>query len=431
MADDRPGRVLLCVSAGIAAYKAPEIVRALTAEGLEVQVLMTPAAESFVTRLSLATVSRRPVRLHLLEPEEEGHVSHIELADWPDVVLVAPATADLIARAAGGMANDLVSTCLLATRAPVLWAPAMNTNMWRHPATQANLGTLAARGSTFVGPDRGELACGWVGEGRMVDPQAIVAAALDLLSKRGVTGTSWSGQRVLVSAGPTRAHIDPVRFVTNASTGAMGFAVAAAAQRRGAEVTLVAGPVDRPTPAGVRRIDVCTGEEMLRAMDGELERGGYDLVAMVAAVADVVPNDVSQAKLGKRDLLGRLDGLSWSPAIDILATLTKRHADDCTFLGFAAETVDSEDEATIVAALRRAGEEKMRAKGCRALFVNRVAAPGVGFASDTNAGLLLLGHEDQPEALPSGPPIAKRELAAWILDRIAERLMEDGRVARE
>jgi phosphopantothenoylcysteine decarboxylase/phosphopantothenate--cysteine ligase len=407
----------------IAAYKAPELVRALTAEGLEVQVLLTPAAESFVTRLSLATVSRRPVRLHLLDTEEEGHVSHIELADWPDLVLVAPATADLIARAAGGLANDLVSTCLLATRAPVLWAPAMNTNMWRHPATQSNLGTLAARGATFVGPDRGELACGWVGEGRMVDPQVIVEAVLDLLSSKGLTGSAWSGRRVLVSAGPTRAHIDPVRFVTNASTGAMGFAVAAAAQRRGAEVTLVAGPVDRPTPAGVRRLDVCTGEEMLRAMSGELERGGYDLVAMVAAVADVVPEEVSDTKIEKPELLRRLDGLSWGLAADILATLTRKRASDCIFLGFAAETVDLEDEADVVSALRRAGVAKMRAKGCRALFVNRVAAPGVGFASDTNAGILLLDGEGEPEALPSGPPIAKAELAAWILDRIGERLL--------
>jgi phosphopantothenoylcysteine decarboxylase/phosphopantothenate--cysteine ligase len=361
--------------------------------------------------------------LHLLDTEEEGRVSHIELADWPDVVLVAPATADLIARAATGMANDLVTTCLLATRAPVLWAPAMNTNMWRHPATQGNLATLAARGASFVGPDSGELACGWVGEGRMVDPPLIVTAVLDLLSKMGLAGASWSGRRVLVSAGPTRAHIDPVRFVTNASTGAMGFAVASAAQRRGAEVTLVAGPVDRPTPTGVRRVDVCTGEEMLRAMEAELEPGGYDLVAMVAAVADVVPGAVSQSKIEKPELLGRLDGLSWSLATDVLSTLTINHTDNCIFLGFAAETVDSGDEAAVVSALRRAGVAKMRAKGCRALFVNRVAAPGVGFASDTNAGILLVDGEDEPEALPSGPPVAKVELAGWILDRVGERLL--------
>jgi len=306
----------------------------------------------------------------------------------------------------------------------------MNTNMWRHPATQGNLATLVARGAAFVGPDSGELACGWVGEGRMVDPRMIVDAVVDLLATKGLLGSALSGRRVLVSAGPTRAHIDPVRFVTNASTGAMGFAVAAAAQRRGADVTLVAGPVDRPTPAGVRRIDVCTGREMMRAMEGELDGGGYDLVAMVAAVADVAPGEKSEAKIEKQDLLGRLDALSWSLEVDILATLAKRHGGECVFLGFAAQVIDSADEAAIFAALRRAGVTKMRAKGCRALFVNRVAAPGVGFASDTNAGILLLDGEGEPEVLPSGPPIAKVELAGWILDRIGERLLEDRGDAR-
>ena len=256
---DRPERrrVLLIVAGGIAAYKAPELVRALIAAGCAVQVVLTPAARAFVSELSLAVVSTRPVRSSLLDPAEEGRVGHIELADWPDLVLVAPGTADLLARAAAGLADDLAATVLLATRAPVLWAPAMNTNMWQHPATQANLGTLRARGADFVGPDRGALACGWIGEGRMIDPPQIVAAALarlDHLAQETALAGAWTGRRVVVSAGPTRTYIDPVRFVANASTGAMGFALAGAARRLGADVTLVAGPVELATPPGLRRV---------------------------------------------------------------------------------------------------------------------------------------------------------------------------------
>lgn len=199
---DRP-KVLLIVSGGIAAYKAPALVRALVKSGHDVQVIATQAALSFTTALSLSTVSGRPVRTSLLDPAEEGTVGHIELADWPDIVLVAPATADLMAKSAHGLAGDLASTVLLATQAPVLWAPAMNTNMWRHPATVANVRTLAERGANFVGPDAGELACGWVGEGRMIDPDIIAARVQSLLRDAGAA--SWAGKRVLVSAGPTRA----------------------------------------------------------------------------------------------------------------------------------------------------------------------------------------------------------------------------------
>ena len=209
-------RVLLIVSGGIAAYKAPDLVRKLIAVGCEVQVIMTEAAGAFCTELSLATVSGRPVRRSLFDPgEETGSVGHIALADWPALVLVAPATADLMARAAHGLANDLASTVLLATQAPVLWAPAMNTNMWRHPATRANLETLRERGGSFVGPDSGELACGWIGEGRMIDPPLIAEAVRERLQP---AVRALEGRRVLVTAGPTRAYLDPVRFISNAST---------------------------------------------------------------------------------------------------------------------------------------------------------------------------------------------------------------------
>lgn len=418
-------RVLLIVSGGIAAYKAPELVRQLIAAGCEVQVVMTPAAKAFVAELSLATVSTRPVRTSLLDPAEEGRVGHIELADWPDLVLVAPATADLLARAAAGLADDLAATVLLATRAPVLWAPAMNTNMWRHPATQHNLATLRARGCEFVGPDRGALACGWVGEGRMIDPPLIVAAAKELLARGG----AWTGKRVLVSAGPTRTYLDPVRFVTNASTGVMGFAIAAAARRAGADVTLVAGPVEQATPAGVRRVDVETAAEMQAALAAELSQGPCDLVAMVAAVGDLEIEGATDRKLTKAELLAALPALRWRAAPDILAGLTATFGRGAPargprsrFLGFAAQTVADGPEERISSELVRLGEAKLRAKGTDALFVNRVGAPGTGFASPTNAGFLLVARGESVDVRPSGPPIGKDALAAWILDALAATL---------
>lgn len=415
-------RILLVVAGGIAAYKAPELVRALIAGGFTVQVVLTPAARAFVSELSLATVSTRPVRTSLLDPAEEGRVGHIELADWPDLVIVAPGTADLIARAAAGLADDLAATVLLATRAPVLWAPAMNSNMWRHPATRQNLATLAARGAHFIGPDRGELACGWVGEGRMIDPPLIVAAARSVLELSEET-SAWKGRRVLVSAGPTRSYIDPVRFFANASTGVMGFAIAAAAQQLGAEVTLVAGPVELATPAGVRRIDVETAPQMHSALQAAITQAPIDLVAMVAAVSDLEV-DASASKLDKAALLPTMAGLRWRHGVDILASLTAAAADTDPrprFLGFAAQTVDEGPD--VEAELLRLGHAKLAAKNVDALFVNRVGVPGLGFASPTNAGYLLVREtRDEVEVVPSGPPIAKQQLARWLLQQLATRL---------
>lgn len=417
-------RVLLIVAGGIAAYKAPELVRALIAAGCTVQVVLTPAAAAFVSELSLAVVSTRPVRRSLLDPAEEGRVGHIELADWPDLVLVAPGTADLLARAAAGLADDLAATVLLATRAPVLWAPAMNTNMWRHPATQQNLAILRERGAEFVGPDRGALACGWIGEGRMIDPALIVAAALARLDANLSSGTvsPWRGRRVVISAGPTRTYIDPVRFVANASTGAMGFALAAAARSLGAEVTLVAGPVELATPAGVHRVDVETAGQMHAALRAAIRAAPTDLVAMVAAVSDL-DVDTAPDKLDKAALLPALAQLRWRVGVDILAALTAEHtgADRPRFLGFAAQTVA--DGPDLEVELLRLGRAKLVAKRVDALFVNRVGVPGLGFASPTNAGWLLTrdAHGALAET-PSGPPVAKRALADWMLDRLAAAL---------
>lgn len=411
-------RLLLIVSGGIAAYKAPDLVRKLIAADFDVQVVMTEAASAFVAELALATVSKRPVRRQLLDPHEEGSVGHIELADWAQLVLVAPATADLIARAAGGLANDLATTVLLATRAPVLWAPAMNTNMWRHAATQANLATLRSRGARFVGPDAGELACGWIGEGRMIDPPDIVAAARALAdADANPEARRWQGRRVLVTAGPTRAYLDPVRFLSNASTGAMGFAIAAAAAQRGAEVVLVAGPVAEPTPLGVRRIDVETGAQMLAACEAELASGTIDLLAMVAAVADLVPVEPAAGKVPKEEVLGRLAGrMQWRSEIDILATLVREHGSRTRMLGFGAQTVDT-PEHEVAATLLHEGREKLARKGCHALFVNRVGVPTTGFGSATNAGQLIFA---EGRVVDSGTPMHKLDLAHWILGALHE-----------
>jgi phosphopantothenoylcysteine decarboxylase/phosphopantothenate--cysteine ligase len=424
-------RVLLIVSGGIAAYKTPDLVRKLRADRLEVQVVMTEAAGAFVAELALATVSGRPVRRSLLDPAEEGQVGHIELADWPDLVLVAPATADLLARAAAGLANDLASTMLLATRAPVLWAPAMNTNMWRHPATQANLAVLRERGAAFVGPDRGELACGWIGEGRMMDPAILVEAAraqLQAGSTRSSPTRSWAGRRVLVTAGPTRAYLDPVRFISNASTGVMGFAVAAAAAERGADVVLIAGPVAATTPAGVRRVDVETGAQMLAACEAEFARGPVDVLAMIAAVADFIPTDPAPDKVPKAQVIERLADLAWTSEVDILATLAERHGDRTRMLGFGAQTVaSSASPEQVEAALLREGAEKLARKRCHALFVNRVGVPESGFGSPMNAGYLLLADPETttPSIRSSGGPRPKLELAAWLIDEL-DRAWFDG-----
>ncbi|MCR9164880.1 MAG: bifunctional phosphopantothenoylcysteine decarboxylase/phosphopantothenate--cysteine ligase CoaBC [Nannocystaceae bacterium] len=413
-------KVLLIVSGGIAAYKAPALVRALVKTGHDVAVIATAAALSFTTALSLSTVSGRPVRTSLLDPAEEGSVGHIELADWPDIVLVAPATADLMAKAAHGLAGDLASTVLLATQAPVLWAPAMNTNMWRHPATVANLQALSDRGAHFVGPDAGELACGWVGEGRMIDPDIIAARVRSLLQDDDAA--SWAGKRVLVSAGPTRAYLDPVRFFSNASTGAMGFAIAQVAAARGAQVVLVAGPVALQTPPGVERHSVETAEEMLEAMDAQLGLGDVDLVAMVAAVSDLRASAPSGEKLPKSSVSAALAQGLLVEGVDVLATLTAKHRGSSThFLGFGAQTVrEPTDDAAVRDALVSAGRAKLHNKGAQSIFVNRVGVPGVGFGSDTNTGVLLL--DAGREVRFAGPTQPKPALAGWILDQLASEV---------
>lgn len=392
-----PSCVLLVVSGGIAAYKTPELVRGLVRAGHAVRCALTPEAERFVSPLVLQTLSGAPVRTRLFDPSEESEIDHIALADWAQLVVVAPATAHLLARMAHGLADDLPSTLLLATRAPVLVAPAMNVNMWRHPATQENIERLRARGVRFVGPDSGALACGWEGEGRMSEPAAIVEEAGLCLGTRGL-----AGEVVLVTAGGTREPIDPVRALTNRSSGKMGFAIAAEAARRGAEVVLVAGPSAVTTPAGVRRVDVETALEMRDAVRKELARAG--VVVMTAAVADFRPAETRARKIKKEDLAeGEGISLSLVRNPDILEEIGREKGRRIV-VGFAAESHD------LVAAARR----KLERKRCDLVVANDITRAGSGFESDANA-VVFVSPGGEAEALPLLP---KREVAVRLLDRI-------------
>jgi phosphopantothenoylcysteine decarboxylase/phosphopantothenate--cysteine ligase len=390
-------RILVAVSGGIAAYKVPELVRALDRSGHELRCVLTEAATAFVSPLVLQTLTRQPVRSRLLDPGEEGRIGHIDLADWAELVVVAPATANLLAKLAAGIADDLVSTVLLATRAPLLVAPAMNVNMWEHPATTANLATLRTRGVACVGPGVGALACGWEGTGRMSEPAEIAEAVELALGTR-----SLAGERVLVTAGGTREPIDAVRALVNRSSGKMGFALASEAARRAAEVVLVAGPCALATPAGVRRIDVETALEMRAAVHAELPAAS--VVVMAAAVADFRPADPVAGKLKKEDLAaGAGLELRLVENPDILAEISRERGARIV-VGFAAESRD------VIAAARR----KLARKGCDLLVANDVSRSDAGFESDRNV-VALLSPDGEVEELPL---LDKSEVAARIWDRI-------------
>ena len=390
-------RVLVALSGGIAAYKVPELVRQLQRQGCEVRCIATPAALEFVTPLVLQSLTGLPVRAQLFDPSEEGEIDHIALADRADLLLVAPATAHTLARLAHGMADDLVTTVALATRAPLLVAPAMNVNMWKHPATQENVRVLRERGVAFVGPDSGELACGWEGEGRMAEPAAIAAAAERLLGP-----SDLAGLRVLVTAGGTRERVDAVRFLGNRSSGKMGFAIAAEAARRGAEVVLVAGPVALPTPAGVTRVDVESALEMRDAVLGALPK--VDVVIKAAAVADFRPSAPEARKIRKEDLPdGAGIALELVRNPDILAEVCRQKGDRLV-VGFAAESHD------VIASARR----KLARKGCDLMVANDISQEGSGFDADQNA-VSFVWPAGEVETLP---PLAKGEVAARLLDRV-------------
>jgi phosphopantothenoylcysteine decarboxylase/phosphopantothenate--cysteine ligase len=390
-------RVLLAVSGGIAAYKVPELVRLLRRSGHAVRCILTREAHEFVTPLVLQTLSGAPVRSQLFDPGEEGEIDHIALADWAQLLLVAPATANLLAKLALGLADDLVTAVALATRAPIVVAPAMNVNMWRHPATQANVALLRERGARVIGPESGELACGWEGEGRMSEPAAIAGAIAPWLGSR-----SLAGERVLVTAGGTREPLDAVRFLGNRSSGKMGFAIAAEAARRGAEVVLIAGPGAQPTPAGVRRLDVETALAMRDAVFAELPRA--TIVIKSAAVADFRPAQALAGKLRKEDLAeGAGVSLELVRNPDILAEIC-RDKGSRVVVGFAAESGDPVESA----------RRKLARKGCDLIVANDVSQPDAGFDGDHNTVVFVWPAGDV-ERLPS---LSKAAVAGQLLDRV-------------
>jgi len=394
-------KILLIVGGGIAAYKALELVRLLKKAGCEVQAILTASGAEFVTPLSLAALTGNPVRMGLFHPDEETTMGHIELSRWADLVVVAPATAGLIAKAANGLADDLASTTLLATDKKTLLAPAMNVRMWLHPAVQANVVRLKGFDGfhrvAVVGPDDGEMACGEFGPGRMAEPATILQAITDLLA--GPDGRALAGRKAVVTAGPTFEPIDPVRGLTNRSSGKQGYAIAAALAARGAEVTLVSGPTGLAVPVGVTRIDVETAMEMKAATEAALPA---DIAVLSAAVADWRVDTVAGGKIKKAP--GGPPMLSLIENPDILAGIAKPGPKRPKLvIGFAAETTDLEANA----------RSKLSRKGCDWIVGNDVSADVFGADGNT----VLLVTRDGADAWPR---LSKTEVAGRLADRIAD-----------
>ncbi|APO95454.1 bifunctional phosphopantothenoylcysteine decarboxylase/phosphopantothenate--cysteine ligase CoaBC [Xanthomonas vesicatoria] len=405
-------RLLLCVGGGIAAYKSLELVRRLRDAGAQVQVAMTGGAQQFVTPLSFQALSGQPTRTTLWDSAAEQAMGHIELARWADRVIVAPATADLLARLAHGLADDLVTTLCLATTAPLTVAPAMNHRMWLHPATQANIATLRARGVAVIGPDDGPLAEGESGPGRLAEPAAIIAAlagtaaAVDAPPPTATpafvpSSAELDGLRIVISAGPTFEDLDPVRYVGNRSSGKMGYALAAAAARQGAEVVLVSGPVHQTTPVGVQRIDVRSAAQMRDAVLGAFPA---DIYIGAAAVADYTPKRVVSQKIKKT---GETLTLELVRTPDILSEVAAQTGALKLVVGFAAETHDVEHYA----------RGKLTAKRLDLIIANQVGIEGGGFESDNNAATAY--WQGGERVFPSS---SKTQLADQLLALIAERL---------
>ena len=391
--------MVLGVSAGIAAYKAVEICRRLVDAGVHVAPVLTERATRFVGRATFDALGSEPTQTTVFD--EVSPIPHTRLGQSADVVVVAPATADLLARYAAGLADDLLTTTLVATAAPVVVCPAMHTEMWEHPAVRANLATLASRGVMVVPPEDGRLAGGDVGSGRMAEPSTVVDAVLSLLERRrrGAAGADLAGLRVLVTAGGTREAIDPVRFITNRSSGKQGHAVAAAALRRGADVVLVTTS-SQPRPAGAEVVEVETAAQM---EDAVLARAvGADVVVMAAAVADFRPKAVTDTKLHKAD---GIPDLVLEATTDILAELGRRRRPGQVLVGFAAETDDVPERA----------RAKLVAKGVDLMVANDVSAPQVGFDHDTNA-VTVFGVDGTVTSVPLSD---KGAVADAVLDRVA------------
>ena len=388
-------RILLGISGGIAAYKSAVLTRLLVKAGAEVRVCMTHGAQAFITPLTLQALSGNNVHTELLNPEAEAGMGHIELARWADHILIAPATADLIAKLTVGSADELLTTLCLASATPLTIAPAMNQQMWQHPAVQANISTLQQRGTMIAGPDQGEQACGDVGPGRMLEPEALLAELQQFYQRE----LPLRDTRVLITAGPTREAIDPVRFLTNRSSGKMGYAVAAAAREAGATVTLISGPVALPTPVGVECINVESAADMLVAT--REQAASHDIFISTAAVADYTPTNIAEHKIKKT---GDTLSIEMSRTVDILATVTKEQK-QLFSVGFAAETQN----------LLAYARSKLERKGVQMIAANSVA-DGKAFDKDSNA--LEVVWADGACSLPQ---MSKQQLARELMLLIHQR----------
>jgi phosphopantothenoylcysteine decarboxylase/phosphopantothenate--cysteine ligase len=392
-------KILLGISGGIAAYKCAELTRRLSERGAQVQVVMTKAAKEFITPLTMQAVSGRPVSDSLLDPAAEASMGHIELAKWADLVLLAPATADLIARTSAGMGNDLLTTLLLATEAPIAIAPAMNQQMYRNIATQENLSTLRRRGMLIWGPASGEQACGDVGLGRMLEPMDLVARCEQYFQPKALQGKS-----ILITAGPTQEAIDPVRYISNHSSGKMGYALANVAQKMGARVTLVSGPVALTPPQGVETLSVKSADEMLDVVMANVTQ--HDIFIGCAAVADYKPANIAEQKIKK--MAGHeVMNITMVKNPDIIATVAKLDEGRPFTVGFAAETQDVESYA----------KGKLANKNLDMICANDVSDTTIGFNSNDNA--ITLYWPDG--SLPLGTA-SKSALAHEILSEIQQQL---------
>ena len=390
-------QILVGITGGIAAYKTIELIRLLTRAGAEVQVVLTEGAKAFVTEMTLQAISGHPVRSTLLDPTAELGMGHIELAKWADLIVVAPASADFIARYSQGMANDLLTTLCLATDANVLLAPAMNQAMWRHPATQDNATLLEKRGVLLCGPASGIQACGDVGPGRMEEPESIFEHIVKTLSpaKQDLLGQHW-----VITAGPTMEAIDPVRYISNHSSGKMGYAIAAAAQARGAKVTLVSGPTQLDAPQGVQRIAIKSAGDMLAACRDAMSKPA-DVFIGAAAVADFRMKEVASQKMKKTGDSDEMQ-LTLVKNPDVIATLSQEKAAKC-MVGFAAETQD------VIAYAK----SKLERKGLDLIIANDVSRSDIGFNNDDNQVTVL--SKDQQWTPPKG---AKSALAKELVELI-------------
>ncbi len=403
-------RILLGVTGGIAAYKSAELIRRLKDQGADVRVVMTPAAQEFITPLTLQALSGNPVHTSLLDPAAEAAMGHIELARWGDLILVAPASADFMARLTHGLGNDLLTTLCLAARCPIAVAPAMNQAMWSAPATQHNVGVLKQRKVAMFGPAQGEQACGDVGYGRMLEPDQLVSSCVSALQTQPQL---LKGKRVLLTAGPTREAIDPVRYISNHSSGKMGYALAAAAQDLGASVTLVSGPVALTVPEGVTCYPVISAQEMLDTVLSQLAEA--DIFIATAAVADFRVEQVDTQKIKKQDTDSRKIQLNLIENPDILATVCAQPTKPFA-VGFAAETQNVMDYA----------RQKLQRKRLDMIVANDVSNSDIGFNSEQNEVTVIW-----PSGEKALPKASKNQLAYDILRTITEQMTEQMQKAEQ